>query len=143
MKNAFAVLLVIVSMSLSGVAAAAEYCDNGECITAAKQEAVERLIAKLNERDLTIRELEEANLDLKVANIQLREELKNAALDSNRLSTLNKKLRAELAVSSKKLVLATKDAAEKAKVKYAEGKKASVSAVRSWLKKADKALSEM
>lgn len=58
-------------------------------VTTANEDAVALLMAKLNERDLTVQELQKLNLDLQVENLSLKE--------------INAKLRKQLAAKTKEI----------------------------------------
>lgn len=72
MKKFFAVVLVVFAFNVWA---------EEQTVTTAQEDAVVKLVQKLNERDLTIAELKEANLDLLVQNVGLKkanEELRKA-----------------------------------------------------------------
>lgn len=111
MKN-FVIAIIITLFTT--FAFADEQC--GQPQTAAEKSSVELLIQKLNERDLTIKELSEENMELMVDNIKLKE-IRDAL--ANRVITLkqaNVKLRESLAKTSSML-----DATKKAVVTYSDG----------------------
>jgi regulator of replication initiation timing len=72
MKKLFAVVLAVIAFNVFA---------EEQTTTTAQEDAIVKLVQKLNERDLTIAELKEANLDLLVQNVGLKkanEELRKA-----------------------------------------------------------------
>lgn len=72
MKKFFAIAMAVIAFNVFA---------EEQNVTTAQEDAVTKLVQKLNERDLTIAELKEANLDLLVQNVGLKkanEELRKA-----------------------------------------------------------------